>query len=153
MKCGYKQCKFGNEVDKEIAVKKGNRYYHKECLQEAENKNEIRKLFLEHINENEVVAGLNRIINNIIDVKNVPSDFLLYALKYVIRNKLPLNYAGGLYYIINNKKIIEEYNKEKAKLVANKIKQEITKSGIHEIKENTENLESKIKKPKFMQIL
>ena len=87
MKCGYKQCKFGNGVDKEIAVKKGNRYYHKECLQEAENKNKIRKLFLEHINENEVVAGLNRIINNIIDVKNVPSDFLLYALKYVIRNK------------------------------------------------------------------
>lgn len=121
-KCAYKQCKLGGKVNKSIAVKKGNRYYHRECLNELHNKEQIRKLFLEHINSTEVISLLNRTINNIIDVKKVPSDFLLFALQYVIKNKLPLNHATGLYYIINNKKIKKEYMKQKAREINSKIK-------------------------------
>jgi hypothetical protein len=123
-KCGYNQCKLGKEVTKDIAIKHGVKYYHKECLKEALNKNEIRKLFFEYINPTEVATVLNRTINNIIDIKNVSSDFLLYALKYVIKNKLILNHAGGLYYIINNDKIKESYNKELIKSKVEGIKKE-----------------------------
>lgn len=121
-KCAYKQCKLGGNVSKDIAVKKGNRYYHRECLNELHNKEQIRKLFLEHINSTEVISLLNRTINNIIDVKKVPSDFLLFALKYVIKNKLSLNHATGMYYIINNNNIKKEYMKQKAREINSKIK-------------------------------
>jgi len=121
-KCGYKQCKLGGEVKKDIAVKKGNRYYHSECLQEIYNKEQIRELFLKHINPTEIISLLNRTINQIIDVKKVSGEFLLYALEYVIKNKLPLNHAVGLYYIINNKHIKNDYMKQKAKEIDNKIR-------------------------------
>jgi hypothetical protein len=124
-KCGYNQCKLGKEVTKDIAVKHGAKYYHKECLIEAQNKNEIRKLFFEKINPTEVAAVLNRTINTIIDTKNVSSDFLLYALKYVIENKLILNHAGGLYYIINNDRIKESYRKERINKEVSQIKSEL----------------------------
>lgn len=124
-KCGYNQCKLGGKVTKEIAVKHGTKYYHSECLKEAQNKNEIRKLFFEQINPTEVATVLNRTINTIIDTKNVPSDFLLYALKYVINNKLILNHAGGLYYIINNDKIKNAYYKEKVGKEVKQIKTDI----------------------------
>jgi hypothetical protein len=123
-KCGYNQCKLGGEVAKDIAVKHGAKYYHDDCLKEAQNKNEIRKLFFEHINPTEVATVLNRTINTIIDTKNVSSDFLLYALKYVIKNKLILNHAGGLYYVINNDKIKDSYNKESIKAKVEEIKKE-----------------------------
>jgi hypothetical protein len=120
-KCAYNQCKYNKEVNEDVAVKKGSRYYHLDCLKESQNKNEIRKLFLEKINATEVVSGLNRTINNIVDVKGISSEFLLYALRYVINNKLPLNHAAGLYYIINNSKIKDSYQKEKSKIVAKTI--------------------------------
>ncbi len=153
MKCSYKQCKFGNEVDKEIAVKKGNRYYHKECLQEINNKEEIRRLFLENINQQEVVTSLNGVIKNLVDNKGISSEFLLFALRYVIKNKLQLNHAPGLFYIVNNEKIKQAYQKEKAELIAKEIKEEINKININENQEIEENLNIKIRKPKFMQIL
>jgi len=121
-KCAYKQCKLGGKVNKSIAVKKGNRYYHSECLKEINNKEEIRELFLKHINPTEVISLLNRVINNIIENKKVSSDFLLFALKYVIKNKLSLNHATGMYYIINNNNIKKEYMKQKAREINSKIK-------------------------------
>ena len=134
-KCGYKQCKLGGKVNKDIAVKKGNRYYHSECLQEIYNKEQIRELFLKHINPTEIISLLNRTINQIIDVKKVSSEFLLYALEYVIKNKLPLNRAAGLYYIINNKHIKNDYMKQKAKEIDNKIRNKNVQSN-NEVKFN-----------------
>jgi hypothetical protein len=150
-KCTYTQCKLGNKVDKSMAVKKGTKYYHPECLKEAENKNMIRKLFLDNINETEVVAMLNRTINQIIDTKNISSDFLLYALNYVINNKLPLNHAGGLHYIINNQKIKESYEKEKSQKIINNI----IFNNIDFVSDlNTENVNQiKIKQPKFIKMI
>lgn len=126
-KCPYKQCKYNNEVEEDKAIKYNGRYYHKECLKEAQEKNEVRKLFFEMINPLEVPAKLNNAINNIVDKKNVSSEYLLYALKYVIKYGLPLNYAGGLYYIIANKDIQNSYNKEKAKILADKVKKDMVK--------------------------
>jgi hypothetical protein len=112
MKCNYNKCLFNGEVDKNIAVKVGNKYYHKECLKQKQDKEEIRKLYLEKVNPTEVITLLNGVISNIIDVKKVSSDYLLYALKYAIQNKLNLTNPRGLHYIINNKSIKESYNKK-----------------------------------------
>lgn len=125
MKCGYNKCLFDGEVDKEISIKVGNRYYHKECLKQKQDKDETRKLFLEIINPTEVVAVLNSVINNIVHIKKVNSDYLLYSLKYSIQNKFNLQHAMGLYHIINDKRIKERYNNDKNRIQMQEVKESI----------------------------
>lgn len=153
-KCPYKQCKYNNEVVEDEAIKYNGRYYHKECLKEQQEKIEIRKLFFENINTLEVPAKLNNAINNIIHKKNVSSEYLLYALKYVIENKSPLNYAGGLYYIIGNKDIQNAYNKEKAKVIADEVKMEIKDTKVEMFNfGDAEKIKIKIKSNNYMKII
>lgn len=110
-KCGYKNCLHGGTVEESVAIRKGNRYFHKDCLDMTEKKQEIRDLYLEKINQLEVVKNLNAVINNILDVKKASPDLLLFALKYAISHNFKINSPYGLHYIINNKKIQEEYYK------------------------------------------
>jgi hypothetical protein len=130
MKCGYSHCLFNCEVDKENAVKLGTRYYHKECLKQRNEKDEIRKLYLEQVNATEVVSVLNSVINNIVHIKKVDSGFLLYALKHAIQNKFVFHNPAGLHYIINNSYIKKQYQ------------QYINKSQIKDFKNNIENIDT-----------
>ena len=41
----------------------------------------------------------------------------MYGLKYYIGHKIPLNYPQGLYYVIQNKDVINGYAKEKTKTI------------------------------------
>jgi hypothetical protein len=111
MKCGYNKCLFDGEVDKETAIKVGNKYYHKECHKQMQNKQDTRVLYLEKVNPSEVVKNLNSVINNIIEVKKVDSGLLLFALKYAINNNFKINSPYGLHYIVNNYTIKNEYQK------------------------------------------
>ncbi len=45
MKCRYNHCKLGGEVEKDIAIKEGNRYFHKECYEKYKTKQMINVLF------------------------------------------------------------------------------------------------------------
>ena len=72
---------------------------------------------------------MQSVIKNIVFTKKLGSSFLLYGLKYYIAHKIPLNYPQGLYYVIQNKDVINGYAKEKTK----NIKQSV------EITEETES--------------
>lgn len=111
-KCAYKYCKLGGMVKLEESIIENKKHYHKECLQDKQNRQQIKQIFIDKINPSETISVLVRVINSIIDTKQVSSDFLLFALNYVICNKLPLNHAQGLYYIINNDKIKTEYKRK-----------------------------------------
>ena len=114
--CKYSHCLHNNrEIEKEKAVRVGNAYYHSDCLKTKEDIKEIVDLFKTHINPNPVYAQLQSVINNIIFVKKVQSDFLLFGLRYYIEHKIPLNYPQGLYYVIQNKDVTNAYNKTKTK--------------------------------------
>ena len=128
--CKYKNCLHDTkELCKSEAVKKGNSYYHADCLQTQEEIKEIIDLFKKHINPNPVYSQLQSVIKNIVFTKKLGSSFLLYGLKYYIGHKIPLNYPQGLYYVIQNKDVINGYAKEKTK----NIKQSV------EITEETES--------------
>jgi len=58
---------------------------------------------------------LQSVIKNIVFTKGLGSDFLLFGLQYYIDHKLPLNYPQGLYYVIQNKQVLDAYNKSKVK--------------------------------------
>ena len=114
--CKYSHCLHNNrEIEKRKAIRVGNSYYHSDCFKTKEDIKEIVNLFKAHINANPVYAQLQSVINNIIFVKKVQSDFLLFGLRYYIEHKIPLNYPQGLYYVIQNKDVANAYNKTKTK--------------------------------------
>ena len=114
--CKYSHCLHDNrEIEKRKAIRVGNSYYHSDCFKTKEDIKEIVNLFKAHINANPVYAQLQSVINNIIFVKKVQSDFLLFGLRYYIEHKIPLNYPQGLYYVIQNKDVANAYNKAKTK--------------------------------------
>ena len=115
-KCGYTQCKYDGEVSSDIAMLYNKRHYHKECLAEKNNKIKIRTIFYESISKTVVFSELNRAINNIIHVKNVDSEYLLFALKEAIRRNVNLQHPNGLYYIINYGAIKNAYENTKIKI-------------------------------------
>lgn len=116
--CRYKSCLHNSkQLAKSDAIKKGNSYYHPDCLQTQEEIKEIIDLFKNHINQNPVYKQLQSVIKNIVFTKKLGSNFLLYGLKYYISHKIPLNYPQGLYYVVQNKDVINSYNKQKTKQI------------------------------------
>ena len=116
--CKYSQCLHKTrELDRKDAVQSGNFYYHSDCFKIKEDIKQIIDLFKNHINPNPIYSQLQSVIKNIVFTKGLGSDFLLFGLKYYIQHKIPLNYPQGLYYVIQNKSVIDAYNKEKAKKI------------------------------------
>lgn len=112
-KCGYSKCKSGGIVSSLDSVIEGNKHYHLECLQDKNNRIKIKELFLDRINSTEVISVLQKVINTIIDIRNISSEYLLYSLTYVINHHMNLNHAQGMYYIINNDIIKKSYLESK----------------------------------------
>ena len=118
VKCRHNKCKHNSrEVDKAEAVKVGNMYYHEDCFRDKENRKEIVGLFSKYVNPNVIFSQLQTVIKTIVDDRGNSSDFLLFGLKYYIEHKIPLNYPQGLYYVIQNKQMIEAYKKMNEKKV------------------------------------
>ena len=87
-------------------------------------KEDIKKiidLFKNHVNPNPVYSTLQSVIKNIVFTKGLGSDFLLFGLRYYIDHKIPLNYPQGLYYVIQNKQMLDAYNKTKVKNIKSNI--------------------------------
>lgn len=116
-KCAYQHCPFGGQVDKDEAVSYKRRHYHKKCFQDVVNKEKIREYYLENINKTEILSRLNAIISDIIDKKQVDSEFLLFAIQYAIKNNITIRTPMGMYFLINNYKIKEAWKKEQAKKI------------------------------------
>lgn len=112
MKCGYKYCKLGNQVDKEDGVKYKNRWHHVECLRERKNKEEIGLLYTKDVDEYVNKAMLNKSIKQVINDKKQDSEFVLYALKYAIKNDIELNNPFGLHWVVKDDKIVKSYKED-----------------------------------------
>ena len=120
--CKYSGCQHDNkEIDRDSAVKSGNAYYHPDCFQTKEDIKKIIDLFQKHINPNPIYSTLQSVIKNIVFTKGMGSEFLLFGLEYYISHNIPLNYPQGLYYVVQNKQVLDAYNKSKIKNMNKKI--------------------------------
>lgn len=116
VKCKYSKCLHDTrELDKDDAVKVGSTYYHEDCLRTKEDIKQIIALFQQKVNANPVYSQLQSVINNIVFTKGLGSGLLLFGLKYYIDNKIPLNYPQGLYYVVQNKEMINAFHKNTVK--------------------------------------
>lgn len=124
-KCTFAHCLFGDHADipEGTEVKVGRSFYHPECAKVKENIRQITDLFVEHINPNVIFPQLTRAINNIVFEKGIDSELLLFGLQYYIDHKIPLQYPGGLYYVVQCREMLKEYwkmvnNREIARMQA-----------------------------------
>lgn len=112
MVCGYSHCKHENkEVSKEDGIKVGNRYWHKDCYEESTTIREVIDIFKNKCNPQVVVPALRNVINNIVYKQGTDVKLLLFGIKYYVNHRIPLNYPGGLYYVLQNKDVQNEWKK------------------------------------------
>ena len=111
MKCRYKYCKLGGEVEKEIAVKVGSSYYHKECRREIEHKKQIEDLYYNKFKLNEMIAQVKSTINKYVD------EFGTEYILYILNQDIKLNSIYGLSYYLKDNRNRQSFEKEKAKLI------------------------------------
>lgn len=112
MKCRYSYCKHGGEVDKSTAVKEGNSYYHKDCLNEKLLKTEIENYYIQNM-PSVTLQLLRKAIKQIIHEKGISAELVLFALHYIKDNNKPLNSPFGLTYYCEDNKIQDLYKKQK----------------------------------------
>lgn len=111
-KCKYSHCKHDSkDIKDDNFIKVGNNYYHNDCYEEKELIAKIIDIFMKEVNSDVVVSGLRRVINDIVYNKGKSAEYLLFGLKYFIKNK-KLNYPAGLYYVIQDRDVLVAWEKE-----------------------------------------
>lgn len=112
VKCRYAHCNHETkELNAEDAVCENKMYYHQDCYQMRKNINEIIQVFVEKVNPDVVMSALRRVVNDIVFNRGISSEQLLFGINYYIKNNIPLNYPGGLYYVIQDRGAKQEYEK------------------------------------------
>lgn len=123
--CGYPHCRCESKVipiGTEVFV--SGRYYHAECAKDCLNIREIKKEYFDNISNTVVQGVLGKVINTIIFDKKVDSDYFLFSIKYAIKNKKKVSSPFGLHYLIDDRKIKDEWSR----LNATKIKNDMMKT-------------------------
>ena len=123
--CRYPKCSKlheSTELKKEDAVKGGtNSYYHPDCYHTMQMVNKIRDLFYKEIDPmmtGKQIGQLVSIVNNMVFSKSIEVDMILFALQYFIKFKPgKLRYPGGIAYIVQDKDMLEAWQKEKRRLI------------------------------------
>ena len=114
LKCGYTNCKLGGQVEKEVAVKVGARYFHEQCDHERQIKSEIETYYRENYNANEPMQNIRTAISNYLYKSNYDAEYVLWCLKF----KNPkLNSLYGLSYTLSYKQNELDFKKWKASKV------------------------------------
>lgn len=111
MKCRYNHCKHGGEVDVNEAVRIGKAYYHKDCLKEKQEIEEVMKVYEEKVDPHPIFARLRKVINTIVYDYGNSSEYLLFALKRYLGAGKRLNHPEGLYYVVKDTAAKDEWNR------------------------------------------
>ena len=122
--CRYTKC---NHPEKKIDITKddykvnGTMYYHSDCYdlkKKQEWKDEqtkkdlqyIKNQWVLYINQTVIYSQLFHCLNDFIN-RGVSSDYLVFALDYVIKNKMNLKHPYGFKYYVNKQEIKNAYQK------------------------------------------
>lgn len=110
MKCKYSYCKYNGEVDKDLAIKIGNSYFHKECIHEKQTKQEIEEYYLKNLPQC-TLQILRKVIKQLIHEKLNSADYVLFVLKYIKTNNKTINNPFGLINYCNDNRLKNEFKK------------------------------------------
>lgn len=122
--CRYARC---NHPDKLIDITKdnyhveGRMYYHADCYnlkkkgdwkdeQTKKDLQYIKNQWVLHINKTVVYSQLFHCLNDFI-ARGVSSEYLVFVLDYVIKNKMNLRHPQGFKYYVDRQEIKDAYQK------------------------------------------
>lgn len=122
-------------------------YYHADCYsskkkggwkdeQTKKDLQYIKNQWVLHINKTVIYSQLFHCLNDFI-ARGVSSEYLVFVLDYVIKNRMKLQYPHGFKYYVDNKEIKDAYQKHL-----------IMKSGVNN-KSNFVVTDDSSKAPKF----
>ena len=139
--CGSTHClhesKEFTEDDKTITV--GKKTYHEDCWMVQDQITKVCDLFYRKVNSNVVFSNLRKVVNEIVYGRGISPDVLYFGINYYIDNHIPLNYPAGLFYVIQNKKMIAAYNKAKVQKLDYKFEVENNKTNEYQYNPKTNN--------------
>lgn len=122
--CKYPYCKEIEELCDANHIIIGKKEYHSVCAKKMKAKEEIKKLYAERVSSTVVFSQLQKIIHNIVDIKDVSPEYFYFALRYAINHQITINYPASLYYIIDNSDIKTAYKKFTQKKLNKEVKSE-----------------------------
>lgn len=148
--CRYAKCKY---TDKHIDITKdnyrveGRMYYHSDCYnlkkkcdwkdeQTRKDLQYIKNQWVLHINKTVVYSQLFQCLNDFI-ARGVSSEYLVFVLDYVIKNKMNLRHPHGFKYYVDRQEIKDAYRKH-----------QITKNNVND-KSNFVVTDDSLNAPKF----
>lgn len=126
MKCRWKHCKFGGEVDKDKAVQIGLSYFHPECYAERESIQKIIDTWHERVDAYPIESMLRKMVNDLVLKQNVNAEFLLFALNYCLDNGWNLRHPAGLKAVSKDDKAHKAWDKKQNKKLGTKAATKIT---------------------------
>lgn len=128
LKCRYSKCIHGGLINKDTDeyIMHGNKmYYHKDCYElkkkgmdkDEQTKRELREfreIWYEKINRTVIWWQLNKVLEEYLE-RGISSEYLLFALNYVVSHNYKLNYPPGFRYYIDKEEIKKAYKIKKAR--------------------------------------
>jgi len=140
VQCRYPKCKYlhdTTELNKEDAIQGASRYYyHPDCYYTMRTINQIRDEFYTNVNPTltgKQVGQLVSIVNNMVFTKHIDADYILFALRYYIKNKPDsLKHPGGIAYIVQSREVENAWKKERDRITRQRIKEELQKQSEEE---------------------
>lgn len=139
MLCGWKHCDHESpEISSGDEFKLGNKWYHKDCAKRAKGIQDIKAYYYENIDRAVVMKLLGSAANNIVVNKGVDPNYVLFALKYAVKNDIPINSPYTIHYLIGNYKIKDAWKRYQKRLKAIQVAKQTSDIQVQK-KEVTEN--------------
>lgn len=124
MKCRWKHCKFGGEVDKDKAVQIGLSYFHPECYAERESIQKIIDTWHERVDAYPMESMLRKMVNDLVLKQNVNAEFLLFALNYCLDHGWNLRHPAGLKAVSKDDKARKAWDARQERIIKKKMKEQ-----------------------------
>lgn len=143
VRCRYPKCRNlheSNELLKNEAFWDGKgRYYHPDCYHIMQTTITIRDLFCQKVNRlltGPQVGQLISTIHNLVFKKGLDIDYVLFAVEYMIKNKPgKLRFPAGLYYTVQDKEILNAWNKIKEAKIRQEMKEAFSDINVDDVGE------------------
>lgn len=125
-KCAFSHCAHeGKQIPADEAVKINSRYWHKDCYRTSQLVEEIVEDYMNCVSQTVVISMLRSIINNIVYGKKLENpkipksesnlnaaEYLNFAFQFAMNHDIRLTHPQGLYYLIDNSKVKEAWQKK-----------------------------------------
>ena len=123
--CPWPDCKHpSREILPGEGVKVGKRWFHTDCAHQKQGMIAIRDYYYENINKMVVMKLLVHTIKNVVLVKGIDPDYVLFTLKYAVKNNIPCKSPLSMHYFVGSPRFQDAWERYKRKGPSVKTRQE-----------------------------